>query len=325
MNFLTCLGVSDHLFLKLNFKCETATAVKLSWFSCDACSGNIWNTTDFTTCMLHQLLYPVISHFFFSSKGWLSVKMWFYGAYLAGLIQIKHKAVASIKHDFPITFSLKIISLLGNTENWIGQPWTIFCSDSVRELGSHPVTNPIIGLLWDLYEFYIPVYIWCQTIYSIMKVYKIVNSEEISQYWGIHIPKVRAMPSLVKMTNFSWADTKLRTKFMHWVNTRQSLSRQKSQGFVLLVYLHLAEVFCYTWISVKFLMTQSWLTFRYSKSPVHDLFKHGEQSHGTFGVTDSVDILLTCTGYHYIDTWMLMWQNNCDTLSAVVTFGNVCL
>ncbi len=31
----------------------------------------------------------------------------------------------------------------------------------------------------------------------------------------------------------------------------QSPSRQKSQGFVLLVYWHLAEVFCYTWISVK--------------------------------------------------------------------------
>ena len=63
---------------------------------------------------------------------------------------------------------------------------------------------------------------------------------------------------------------------------RQSLSRQKSHGFVLLVYLHLAEVFCYTWISVNFL-------FRYSKSPVHDVYKHGEQSHGTFGVTDSVE------------------------------------
>ena len=47
-------------------------------------------------------------------------------------------------------------------------------------------------------------------------------------------------------------------------------SHQKSHGFVLLVYLHLAEV------------------FRYSKSPVHDVYEHGEQSHGTFGVTDSV-------------------------------------
>ncbi len=37
------------------------------------------------------------------------------------------------------------------------------------------------------------------------------------------------------------------------VTSRQSPSRQKSHGFVLLVYLHLAEVFCYTWISVKFL------------------------------------------------------------------------
>ncbi len=63
----------------------------------------------------------------------------------------------------------------------------------------------------------------------------------------------------------------------------QDLSRQKSHIFVLLVYLHLAEVFCYTWISVKF-----WFTFRYSKSPVHDVHKHGEQSHGTFGVTHPV-------------------------------------
>ena len=29
---------------------------------------------------------------------------------------------------------------------------------------------------------------------------------------------------------------------------------------------------------------QSWLTFRYSKSPLHDVHKDGEQSHGTFGV-----------------------------------------
>ncbi len=31
----------------------------------------------------------------------------------------------------------------------------------------------------------------------------------------------------------------------------QDLSRQKSQIFVLLVYLHLAEVFCYTWIEIQ--------------------------------------------------------------------------
>ncbi len=51
----------------------------------------------------------------------------------------------------------------------------------------------------------------------------------------------------------------------HVLTRVQSPSRQKSHGFVLLVYLHLAEVFCYTWISVKFFM-QSWLTF--SKDPV---------------------------------------------------------
>ena len=36
-----------------------------------------------------------------------------------------------------------------------------------------------------------------------------------------------------------------------------------------------------------FLLHHSHL-FRYNKSPVHDVHKHGEQSHGTFGVTDPV-------------------------------------
>ncbi len=44
-------------------------------------------------------------------------------------------------------------------------------------------------------------------------------------------------------------------------------------------------------------MMQSWLTFRYSKSPVHDVYKHGEQSLGTFGVTDSVNVVV----YHCLD------------------------
>ncbi len=32
----------------------------------------------------------------------------------------------------------------------------------------------------------------------------------------------------------------------------------------------------------------SWLTFRYNKSPLYDVHKHGEQSHGTFGVTHPI-------------------------------------
>ena len=46
------------------------------------------------------------------------------------------------------------------------------------------------------------------------------------------------------------------------------------------------KFFLFQWPEIQ--MMQSWLTFRYSKSPVHDVHKHGEQSHGTFGVTHPV-------------------------------------
>ena len=49
-------------------------------------------------------------------------------------------------------------------------------------------------------------------------------------------------------------------------------------GRGLLLHLNISE------------MMQSWLKFRYSKSPVHDIYKHGEQSLGTFGVTDSANV-----------------------------------
>ncbi len=58
---------------------------------------------------------------------------------------------------------------------------------------------------------------------------------------------------------------------VHCLGTVHSPSRQKSHGFVLLVYLHLAEVFCYTWISVNFLSSSCFtdLKFKWCKVDSH--------------------------------------------------------
>ncbi len=52
----------------------------------------------------------------------------------------------------------------------------------------------------------------------------------------------------------------------------------KSPTSLFSLFIYIWQNFCYTWISVK-------IIFRYSKSPQHDVHNHGEQSHGTFGVT----------------------------------------
>ncbi len=60
-------------------------------------------------------------------------------------------------------------------------------------------------------------------------------------------------------------------------------------GRGLLLHLNISQFFFFFFQWPEIQMMQSWLTFRYSKNAVHDVYKHGEQSHGTFQCLQSPD------------------------------------
>ncbi len=74
-------------------------------------------------------------------------------------------------------------------------------------------------------------------------------------------------------------------------------------GRGLLLHLNISQIFylvSMTWNSNDAKLTQ----IQDSKSPVHDVYKHGEQSHGTFGVTDSVKEIETFSHSESMPPWV---------------------
>ncbi len=79
----------------------------------------------------------------------------------------------------------------------------------------------------------------------------------------------------------------------------------------LLLYLNVSQL-CIIWISGhwnKKKLIKIWLVFRCSRRPLPKVNKQGEQSHGTFGVTDSDDAVHTHRMAYLFNADMLRFEH----------------
>ena len=75
---------------------------------------------------------------------------------------------------------------------------------------------------------------------------------------------------------FSWKST-----FLITTRSQQTQYNYLPAHRLLLTFLYGTQQSTFKFLLFQWLKFKCWLTFRYSKSPLHDVHKHEEQSHGT--------------------------------------------